>query len=97
MSTYVILGKYTQQGISNIKASPSRLDAAREKARSMGAELKVFYLLMGQYDFLSIAEAPDDATAAKLVLAIAGQGNVTTETIRAFTEDEYRSIIASLP
>lgn len=96
MPTYVVLGKYTQQGIANMKASPSRLESARAMARSMGGELKAFYLLMGQYDFMTIGEAPDDATMAKLILTVAGQGAVATETLRAFTEDEYRDIIAGL-
>jgi uncharacterized protein with GYD domain len=63
----------------------------------MGAELKAFYLVMGQYDMVVISEGPDDETAAKLALAIGSQGAIRTETFRAFTEEEYRSLIASLP
>jgi len=44
-----------------------------------------------------VAEAPDDETVAKLALATGAQGTVRTETLRAFTEDEYRTIIGSLP
>jgi len=63
----------------------------------MGAELKQFYLVVGQYDIVTISEAPDDETIAKCALDVASKGNVTTETLRAFTEDEYRKIIAALP
>ncbi len=52
---------------------------------------------MGRYDAVVIAEGPDDETAAKLALAIGSQGNVRTETLRAFTEKEYLKIIAALP
>jgi uncharacterized protein with GYD domain len=52
---------------------------------------------MGQYDAVVISEGPDDETAAKLLLMIAAQGNIRTETFRAFTEDEYRKITAALP
>jgi uncharacterized protein with GYD domain len=52
---------------------------------------------MGRYDIVAISEAPDDETAAKVALAIGSAGNVTTETLRAFTEDEYRAIVAALP
>jgi len=97
MATYITLGKYTQQGISTMKASPARVDAVRETARSLGAELKAFYLVMGQFDFVAVLEAPDDATLAKLILMIAGQGNATFQTSRAFTETEYRGIVAALP
>jgi uncharacterized protein with GYD domain len=97
MATYIVLTNYTQQGIANIKESPSRLDAAREAIKAMGGELKAFYLTMGRYDAVSIVEAPDDETIAKLALAIGSQGAIGTETLRAFTEDEYRQIIAGLP
>jgi uncharacterized protein with GYD domain len=97
MATFVILIRYTQQGVQNIKESPARLDAAKQAFKAMGAELKQWYLLMGEYDALVIGEAPNDETAAKLALAIGAQGNVRTVTSRAFTEDEYRTIIAGLP
>ena len=52
---------------------------------------------MAQYDIVAISEASDDSAAAKVALAISSAGNVTTETLRAFTEDEYRQIVADLP
>lgn len=97
MPTYITLIKFTQQGIQNVKESPLRLDKVRDAFRSMGAELKAFYSVMGSYDHVVISEAPDDKTVAKLALAVGAQGNVRTETLRAFTEDEYREIIAELP
>ncbi|HLF73090.1 MAG TPA: GYD domain-containing protein [Anaerolineales bacterium] len=97
MATYISLIKYTQQGIQNIKDSPARLDAAKKAFQGMGAEVKQFYLVMGQYDLVILFEAPDDETAAKLVLATGSLGNVSTQTMRAFTEDEFRKIVAGLP
>ena len=63
----------------------------------MGAEIKQNCMVMGQYDKVLIGEAPDDETAAKLSLAIGSNGSIRTETMRAFTEEEYRTIIAALP
>lgn len=97
MPTYIVLINYTQQGIENIKAGPSRLDAAKEAAKAMGGEIKGFYLTMGRYDLVAIVEAPDDESVAKLVLAFGLGGAIRTETLRAFTEGEYRQIIAALP
>jgi uncharacterized protein with GYD domain len=97
MATYISLVSYTQKGIENIKESPSRLDAAKELFRAIGGELKEFYLVMGQYDMIVISEAPDDETAARSALTLGSAGSVRTETFRAFTEDEYRKIIESLP
>ncbi|NIN64670.1 MAG: GYD domain-containing protein [Anaerolineae bacterium] len=97
MPTYITLGNFTQQGIEKIRESPSRLDAAKESFGSMGAGIKDFYLVMGRYDLVVVSEAPDDETATKLAMATGSLGNVRTETLRAFTEDEYRQMIAELP
>lgn len=97
MPTYITLIRYTQQGVQNIKESPGRLDAAKEAFKAMGAELKAYYLTMGQYDAVVIGEAPNDEVVAKLALSIGAAGAIRTETLRAFTEDEYRKIISALP
>jgi len=97
MPTYIILVRYTQQGMQNIKDSPARLDAAKKAFQAMGAQLKQWFLVMGQYDAVVVSEAPDDETVAKLALVIGSLGNVHTETLRAFTEEEYRKIVAALP
>jgi uncharacterized protein with GYD domain len=97
MATYISLIKFTHQGITSIKEAPARLDAGKETLKTFGSELKAFYLTMGSYDIVAISEAPDDAAAAKVALAIGSAGNVTTETLRAFSEDEYREIVAALP
>ena len=97
MATYISLLRFTQQGIKSIKDSPGRVDAARKAYQAQGANLKAIYLTMGQYDLVTISEAPSDETVAKLTLALGSLGNIQTETLRAFTEDEYRKIIAALP
>jgi uncharacterized protein with GYD domain len=97
MPTYVSLLRFTEQGIRNIKDSPSRLDSAKKAFQAAGGELKQYFLLMGRFDALIIAEAPDDETAGKIALALGSLGNVKTETLRAFPEADYRKLIASLP
>jgi uncharacterized protein with GYD domain len=97
MPTYVTLVKFTQKGIEDIKHGPDRLTTAKERARSRGGELKAFYLVLGQYDAVIISEAPSDEAAATGWLYGGSQGYIRTETLRAFTEDEYRKIVAALP
>ena len=97
MPTYITLVRYTQEGAQNMKESPARLDAAKEVFKAMGAELKAYYLTMGQYDAVVIGEAPNDETVAKLALTIGAAGAIRTETLRAFTEDEFRELISELP
>jgi uncharacterized protein with GYD domain len=97
MATYVSLLRYTEKGMANIKDGPARLEAAKAAFKAAGAEMKVFYLTMGQYDAVVISEGPDDDTVAKLSLAIGSQGNVRTETLKAFSEDDFRKIVSSIP
>jgi len=97
MPTYVSLVRYTDQGIRNIKESPARLDAAKKAAQSIKAEIKSFYLALGTYDIVVTVDAPDDEAAARFTLSLGSQGNVRTETLRVFTEPEFRKLIASLP
>jgi uncharacterized protein with GYD domain len=97
MATYISLINYTEKGISHVKNSPARLQEAREAFKSMGGEIREYFLVLGQYDAVAILEAPDDETATRLSLMIGAQGNVRTETLRAFTEEESRGILDSLP
>lgn len=96
MPTYIALLKWTSQGLQNIKQSPSRLEAARKGFEAAGVKMKEFYMVTGQYDMITVFEASDDIALAKAILSSAAQGNITSETCRAYTEDEYRRIIRGL-
>src|SRR5215470_5521527 len=96
MPTYIAFLKWTPQGLQNIKQSPSRLDAARKGFEAAGVKMKDFYMVTGRYDMLTIVDAPDDTALAKAILSSASQGNIMSETCRAFTENEYKGIIGSL-
>ncbi len=96
MPGYIALLKWTQQGSANVKDSPSRLDAGRKAFKKLGVKLKDTYLTMGRYDLVCIIEAPDDETFARAILSLASLGNVQTETLKAFSEAEYRKIIDSI-
>lgn len=96
MPHYVTLIRYTQQGAAKIKESPSRLDAARKAAEAVHGKLHSWFLTMGKYDAVIISEFPDDEAAAKFMLGTGALGNVSTQTLKAFTEAEYRKIVGSL-
>jgi uncharacterized protein with GYD domain len=96
MAEYILLMNWTEQGIRKIKDSPKRLDAARKLAKACGAKFGDFYMTIGKHDMLAHLTAPDDATVAKFVLRAASGGNVRTTTLKAFTEAEYRKVIAAL-
>ncbi|ALA17153.1 MULTISPECIES: GYD domain-containing protein [unclassified Chelatococcus] len=96
MTTYIVLANWTDQGIRNIKESPSRLDAVKKILADMSGSMQAFYLCMGDFDIVLVIEAPDDAVAARFALQVGQFGNVRTRTLKAFPEAAYREIIASL-
>lgn len=96
MPTYLTLLEYTEQGISTIGASPDRVKASKDLVEDLGGEFLDFYLLMGQYDGISICEFPDDKTAAEYALILGKAGNARTETLRAFSEEEFQSIVVDM-
>jgi uncharacterized protein with GYD domain len=97
MPHYVTLVRYTQQGAAKIKESPARLDAAKKAAEAIQGKIHGWYLTMGKYDAMLISEFPNDEAAARFMLSTGAMGNITTHTLKAFTEAEYRKIVASLP
>ncbi len=104
MTTYIMLANWTDQGVRNVKESPRRLDVAKSLLEEVGGTFKSFFLTMGNYDFVAVYEAPDDAVAApddavaaRFVLQVGQLGNIRTRTLKAFPEAAYREIVASLP
>jgi len=97
MPTYITLGRWTQNGIEKVKESPARLDAFKKLVESAGGKVKAFYVVTGRYDMVIVSEAPNDDAIAKVALVTGSKGSVRSETLRAFTEDEYRKIVAALP
>jgi len=96
MPTYITLLRWTQQGVAKAKDSPKRLDAGRKAFKKLGVEIKDTYMTMGRYDLVCVIEGPNDETVARALLSLGSQGNVQTETLKAFTEDEFRKITSSL-
>lgn len=96
MATYVTLYKYTAQGIQNIKDAPKRVDAAIKAAEAAGMKVKQTLWLQGEYDFMAISEGPDEIAAMAFAIQTAKLGNVTSQTLRAFTLEEMKKILAKV-
>ncbi len=96
MPTYVMLAKFTDQGIRNIKESPKRAEAFRKMCEKVNARAKDIYWTMGRYDIVVIVEAPDEVTMEAILYSVGALGNVRTETLRAFTAQETAQALAKL-
>ena len=94
MPIYVGLGNWTDQGTKDFRGSVQRGNAFREAVEQAGGRVRELVWTMGAYDFIIVLEAPDDETAAVLVLRVAAAGNVRTTTMRAFDADQMTDIIA---
>ena len=97
MPTYITLTQFTQQGAQHIKDLPGGVEKNREAFKKAGIEIKGWYLTMGQYDVVTVFDAPNDEVAAKTMMMLALQGNVRTQTMRAFSFDEFKKIAGTLP
>jgi uncharacterized protein with GYD domain len=96
MPHYVTLVRYTPQGMSKINASPARLDAAKKAAEKEKGKIQAWYLTMGRYDAVYLSEFPSDEACARFTLSVGSLGNISTETLKAFPEADYRKIVGSL-
>ena len=89
MPTYVMLVKLTDEGEREIFDSPHRLDLLAHKWRELGGKLSSIYRTLGEYDFVGLAEAPNDWCALKFDAYMAASGDVRTTTTKAYEQAEW--------
>jgi uncharacterized protein with GYD domain len=97
MPIYITLFNVTEKGTKNIKDAPKRIEEGIKAAEAIGGKLIGFYATMGEYDYVSIGEAPSDEVHMTFLLGLAAQGYVRTKTLKAFTKEELGEMIAKLP
>ena len=97
MATYISLVQFTDKGIHAAKETTQRIADWAAKVQSKGVSIKQMYWTLGQYDQVCVFEAPDDETAASVLLSADMLDNIRTQTLRAFTADEMQRILANAP
>ncbi|MGI8827855.1 MAG: GYD domain-containing protein [Chloroflexota bacterium] len=96
MATYIVLGKFTDEGAKDIRNIRERAEGNMQRGKQLGLNPKGWYMTMGRYDFVVVLEGPDDETMAAQVLGVGTRGGSRTETLRAFPLDEVETIIQKL-
>jgi uncharacterized protein with GYD domain len=96
MPTFVVLAKWTDKSFAALKDAPAAAEEMKKFVASMGAQIKGWYLLMGQYDEMCILEAPNAETVAKILIPLGAQYGAKTETLQAFGEAEAMAILTSM-
>jgi uncharacterized protein with GYD domain len=88
MGTYVMLTTLGPDGWATVREHPERIRQVTTEVEAMGLRVVAQYALMGQWDFLNIIEAPDEATLAKAAISLAARGTMRTMTLQAVTIDD---------
>ena len=97
MATFITLVRFTARGVADFRKSPQRAEFFRTLAEEAGGRVKDVYWTLGAHDGVLIFEAPDEEAATALMLSLAASGNVTTQTLCAFDQAQFESIIAGTP
>ena len=97
MPTYIILGKWTDKGVAEVKTSPEQMKQGRAAAEKLGGKVIGLWVTMGEYDGVLVLDMPNDQAATIFVLGLASGGTARTQTMRAYSEDEFAQLVAKLP
>ena len=84
MATYIVLYKFTAEGAKNIRDSVKRAGRIRQENARVGFRIIDVFWVQGEYDMISIVQAPSEEAMMGAMLNVVGAGNVSTTTMRAF-------------
>ncbi|MDX6652033.1 MAG: hypothetical protein QOG09_1194 [Solirubrobacterales bacterium] len=93
MPTFVMLTNLTADGVRTLKNNPTRVSEVNREVEQLGAKVLQQWATLGQYDFISIVEAPDDATMAKVSVELASRGTMSSCTLSAIPAEELASAL----
>jgi uncharacterized protein with GYD domain len=97
MVTYIGLMKFTDKGLQGVKGTTQRAAAAKEIAGRYGVTMREIWWTLGEYDVVCVLDAADEQSLSAFNLAIASQGNVHPQSLRAFSASEMDKVLARLP
>ena len=89
MPTYIMLTKLTSDGVKSLKNNPSRVHEVNKEVEQLGVKVLSQWATLGEYDFVSVIEAPDEKTMAKLSIEMGSRGTVMNETLTALDAEEF--------
>ncbi len=97
MATHIVLARFTDQGVRNVKQSPERAKSAIALGEELGIKIWNIYWTLGTYDAVLIVDAPNEEAMTTWALSVSSLGNIRTQTMRAFSADEVNRILAQIP
>ena len=89
MPTYIMLATLTSDGVQTVKNNPQRIREVNREVEQLGASVKAQWATLGEFDFISVVEAPDEKTMARVSLELGSRGTSKYETLAAIPIDEF--------
>jgi uncharacterized protein with GYD domain len=89
MPLYIMMTNLTDEGRKTVKTNPGRIKEVNKEVEAMGVEIIAQYVVLGQYDFINILDAPDNETIARVATELGSRGTLQTSTLAALTLDDY--------
>jgi uncharacterized protein with GYD domain len=93
MPTYILLSSLTTEGLQTLRSNPSRLREVNRDVEELGAKVLHQWAVLGPFDFVNVVEAPDDATIAKVSIALGARGSAKIQSLSALSVDELLGAI----
>jgi uncharacterized protein with GYD domain len=88
MPTYLMLTNLTAEGVRTLKNNPGRVAEVNKEVEQIGAKVVAQYATLGQYDFVTVVEAPDEKTMAKVSVELGSRGTMSSQTLTAISADD---------
>ena len=89
MATFVMLTNLTSEGVQTLKNNPSRIQEVNKEVEQLGVTVKEQWATLGPYDFITIVEAPDEKTMAKVSVELGSRGTMSSQTLAAIPAEEF--------
>lgn len=93
MPTYVMLTNLTPEGVQTLKNNPNRVSEVNKEVEQLGVKVKDQWATLGQYDFITVVEAPDDATMAKVSIELGSRGTMSSQTLAAMPTADLANVL----
>lgn len=93
MALFVMLTNLTPDGVKTLKSNPNRVGEVNKEVEQIGAKVVAQYATLGQYDFVTIVEAPDEKTMAKVSVELGSRGTMSSQTLAAMKSDELAAAL----
>jgi uncharacterized protein with GYD domain len=91
MTTYLMLTNLTAEGLRTLKNNPGRVTEVNKEVEQMGGKVVAQYATLGDYDFVTVIEAPDEQTMAKISVELGSRGTMSSRTLTAMPASDLSS------